>query len=153
LEIEEMDLSQLLVREAARDLVARYNAYGDAGKIDQQAQLFTPAARFEYRDGDEELVIMGRDEIAEFMRSMQSRWMAESTSVGRSAFVFHSATTHVIDVVDGAHAHGQAYVSLLRATGLAEWGIYRDSYVLLDEGWRFASRSVKVIARMETMSG
>ncbi|WP_155976932.1 nuclear transport factor 2 family protein [Nocardia sp. 348MFTsu5.1] len=148
----EMDVAELLVREAARDLVARYNAYGDAGKIDLQTQLFAPAARFEYRDGDEQLVIQGRNEIAEFMQSMQKRWIEESTSVGNSAYVFHSATTHIIDVEDESHASGQAYVSLLRATGLVEWGIYRDEYVRLDEGWRFARRSVKVIERLEAAS-
>lgn len=148
-----MDMTVLLVREAARDLVARYNAYGDMGKIDMQTQLFAPTAQFEYRDGDEQLIMQGRNEIAEFMRSMQRRWISESTSAGNSAYVFHSATTHIIDVEDESHASGQAYVSLLRATGLAEWGIYRDEYVRLDEGWRFARRSVKVIERLGAASG
>ncbi|MGH9047697.1 MAG: nuclear transport factor 2 family protein [Acidimicrobiales bacterium] len=34
-------------REAIRDLVARYNAYGDSGKFDLLLALFTPTAAME----------------------------------------------------------------------------------------------------------
>ena len=44
-----MRLDDLLAREAIRDLVARYNAYGDSGLFDRMLRLFAPDAVLEVR--------------------------------------------------------------------------------------------------------
>src|SRR3954470_1238678 len=41
---DRMETWELLAREAIRDLVARYNANGDTGRIDQVVALFAPDA-------------------------------------------------------------------------------------------------------------
>ncbi|HMQ26843.1 MAG TPA: nuclear transport factor 2 family protein, partial [Acidimicrobiales bacterium] len=42
-----MELVDLLAREAIRDLVARYNAYGDSGLLDPMMALFADDAVLE----------------------------------------------------------------------------------------------------------
>ena len=54
-----MELTDLLAREAIRDLVARYNAYGDSGLLDRMIELFAEDAVLE--EGDDRYE--GRDAI------------------------------------------------------------------------------------------
>jgi hypothetical protein len=45
-----VELSELSAREGIRDLVARYNSNGDAGRFPQLLDLFTPTAVMEIPD-------------------------------------------------------------------------------------------------------
>ncbi len=43
-----MESWELDAREQIRDLVARYNAKGDAGRLDDMLELFAPDAELEF---------------------------------------------------------------------------------------------------------
>lgn len=133
---------ELLSRECVRDLVARYNLYGDTGRLDDVVQLFLPDAVFELRDGESVQRADGHDQIADLLASVRDLFQAEAEQAGTSGRIFHGVSTHVIDAVDADHLCGHAYVLLVRSGGLSEWGRYRDEYRRSDSGWRFASRIV-----------
>jgi SnoaL-like domain len=131
---------ELLSRECVRDLVARYNFYGDTGRLDDVVQLFLPDAMFELRDGESVKRAEGHDKIADLLASVRDLFQAEAEQAGISGRIFHCVSTHVIDAVDADNMRGHAYVLLVRSGGLAEWGRYRDEYRRAHDGWRFASR-------------
>jgi hypothetical protein len=135
---------ETLAREAIRDLVARYNGYGDAGRWDQLWELFAPEAVMVIRrrgaPEDER-----RHEGIESIKGIFTG-AAEVVTGDRAArppaFVRHHTATHVIDVVDADHATGRLYFQVLTDAGLDHWGRYADGYLRTDEGWRFAERAV-----------
>lgn len=130
-----LELSDLLAREAIRDLVARYNAYGDGGLIDRMVELFADDATLEVGDD----VHQGRDAI----RSLFSGTVDRSAgAAGGPTYVRHSTSTHQIDLVDDAHATGRCYFTVLTRIGLDHWGRYLDDYRTVDGEWRFARRRV-----------
>ena len=130
-----MELADLLAREAIRDLVARYNAYGDGGLIDRMVELFAEDASLEVGAD----VHQGREAI----RSLFSGTVDRSAGAdGGPTYVRHSVTTHQIDLVDEGHATGRAYFTVLTRVGLDHWGRYLDDYRVIDGSWRFARRRV-----------
>lgn len=142
-----MSVDEIAARIAIRDLVSRYNLYGDTGRSDDVAQLFTEDGVLEYREGGSSERFTGRAEIVEFLERVKAQWIAESDAAGVSARVFHSVGTHVVDLLDD-HAVGEAYVTVLRHDGLAEWGRYRDQYVFRDGRWSLAYRRASVDGRV-----
>jgi hypothetical protein len=64
-----VDLDDLLAREAIRDLVARYNAYGDSGLFDRMLELFAVDAVLEIGDS----VHTGQDEIRAVFTAVPER--------------------------------------------------------------------------------
>lgn len=130
-----MERSELLAREAIRDLVARYNAYGDGGLLDRMMDLFAGDAVLEV--GADRYV--GKDAIwGLFSRTVER----SAGAAGGPTYVRHSVTTHQIDVVDADHATGRAYFTVLTRVGLDHWGRYLDEYRVVDDEWRFARRRV-----------
>jgi hypothetical protein len=128
-------LSDLLAREAIRDLVTRYNSYGDSGLFDRMIGLFTPDATVEI----EGVAHHGLDEIRRLFDSVPER---TSGSGDRPAYLRHGTATHQIDLVDEGSATGRCYYFVLTANGLDHWGRYLDRYCVLDGEWRFARRRV-----------
>ncbi len=130
-----LQISDLLAREAIRDLVIRYNSYGDSGLFDRMLGLFAPDAVVEI-GGD---VYRGLHEI----RQVWSRVPAH-TSIpgGRPAYLRHCTATHQIDLVDETTATGRCYFFVLTAVGLDHWGRYLDEYRVADSEWRFTRRRV-----------
>lgn len=130
-----MELADLLAREAIRDLVARYNAYGDSGLLDRMIELFTDDAVLEVGDDRYE----GRDAIRGLFSGTVDR---SAGAAGGPTYVRHSVTTHQIDLADQGHATGRAYFTVLTRVGLDHWGRYLDDYRVVDGAWRFARRRV-----------
>ena len=122
-----LELSDVLAREAIRDLVARYNAYGDGGLIDRMVELFAEDASLEVGAD----VHQGREAIRSLF----------SGTVDRSAGAV-GTTTHQIALVDATHATGRRYFTVLTRIGLDHWGRYLDDYRVVDGEWRFARRRV-----------
>ena len=122
-------------REQIRDLVARYNAYGDSGRFEDLLRLFAPDAQLTV--GSERYI--GRDAIEAMFRDAASS--ARSIAVTR---VRHFVATHQIDLVDEGHARGRCYFQVLTDRGLDHWGRYLDDYAADAGGWRFAIRTVEV---------
>lgn len=138
-----MDNSAAVAREAIRDLVARYNYYGDRGRSSDVADLFAEDGVLEHTAADRVLRHAGRTAIAAYLEQIKAQWLEESRGQSTSPHVFHSVGTHVIDLVDDTSARGTCYVTLLRWHGLAEWGSYQDQYVRVGDRWLFASRRAK----------
>ena len=116
--------------EAIRDVVARYNLYGDSGRIDEMLGLFTDDATMTV----DETSYDGRNGI---------RGLFETAVGPTPQRVRHHTSTLVIDV-DGDSATAQCYFQVLTDAGLDHWGRYRDRLVRVDGAWRFARREVRV---------
>jgi uncharacterized protein (TIGR02246 family) len=129
--------AELAAREAIRDLVARYNALGDAGRLDELAELFCP---------DAELVVERRPQRGRAaIRALFEAAAGEARAGGGIRVLRHFTATHAIDLLDDAHARGRCYYLVLTEHGLDHWGRYDDRYRLDGEGrWRFERRAVTV---------
>jgi len=132
-----MDAWEVAARESLRDLVARYNANGDAGRLDAVVALFTPDAVVE--------VPPRRYEGAERIRSLFSG--AAHPAARDSAppqRIWHHTATLQIDFDDTRNARGRCYFQVLTEAGLDHWGRYLDRYRCDDGHWRFAARRVSI---------
>jgi hypothetical protein len=148
------DCDDLVAREAIRDLVARYNHYGDRGRWDQLGQLFADDAVLELVDIDgARTEYQGRPAIVNLLQDIGSRWAEESRARGKSAYVRHSVSTHVIDFAEPHRATGYSYVTVVRAFGIAEWGRYLDRYRFEPGGWRLERRSARTDGRLPSPPG
>jgi SnoaL-like domain len=147
-----MTLDDLLAREAVRDLVARYNSYGDSGKFDLLWPLFVPDAVMEIVSaGGERVRHTGLAEIKRIFTGANDRVVAQSDATLAAPFyIRHSTATHQIDLVDADHATGRCYFSVIVGQvggpvgGLDHWGRYVDQYVRRYGAWRFQRRVVFV---------
>jgi 3-phenylpropionate/cinnamic acid dioxygenase small subunit len=129
---------ELEAREQIRDLVARYNANGDAGRFDAMLALFAEDATLELADGAHR----GRAAIRAVFEAAAHR----TVGAGRAAFVRHFTATHQIDVLSDGEARGRCYFAVLTERGLDHWGRYVDTYRCVGERWLFESRKVTVDA-------
>ena len=116
--------------EAIHDVLARYNFYGDSGRIDELLQLFADDA------------VLVTDQ-ATYDGRMQIRGLFESVVGPAPAQIRHFTATHVIDV-DGDRATARCYFQVLTARGLDHWGRYRDELTRVDGQWLFTRREVRV---------
>jgi hypothetical protein len=133
---------EVAARESIRDLVARYNSNGDAGRFAQVMELFAPGATVELRDRTH----VGHDDILTIFSGAQDRVRGD----GPPEYVRHFTSTHQIDVLDSDRASGRLYFAVLTSAGLDHWGRYIDEYRLIDEKWRFARRRVIVDGQAPT---
>jgi hypothetical protein len=131
---------ELAARESIRDLVARYNANGDSGRIDHVLELFAPDAVMEIAG---EPPKVGHDQIRTIFTGARDR--AEWGD--QPVYLRHVTGTHQIDVLDEQRATGRCYYFVLTAIGLDHWGRYLDEYRLVDGRWRFARRKVSTDGR------
>ena len=130
-----LQVSELLAREAIRDLVTRYNSYGDSGLFDRMIGLFAPDATVEINGVDHH----GLDEVRRVFSGVPER---TSGPGDRPAYLRHCTATHQIDLVDDTTATGRCYFFVLTAVGLDHWGRYLDDYRVVEGEWRFARRRV-----------
>jgi hypothetical protein len=128
-----LQISDLLAREAIRDLVIRYNSYGDSGLFDRMLGLFAPDAVVEI-GGD---FYRGAQEIRQVLSGVPAH---TSPPGGRPAYLRHCTSTHQIDLSDESTATGRCYFFVLTSVGLDHWGRYLDEYRVVDGEWRFSRR-------------
>lgn len=133
-----MEAWELEAREAIRDLVARYNANGDAGRMAPMLALFAEDAELELGDDRHR----GRAAIRALFEAAAAR-----TRAAPGRFVRHFTATHQIDVLDPGSARGRCYFLVLSDRGLDHWGRYLDEYRRVDGRWRFQRRRVEVDGR------
>jgi hypothetical protein len=135
-----MEPFELAAREGIRDLVARYNANGDAGRFDAMLALFAEDATLELPDG----VQQGKSAIRTLFEGVAKR---TGGGAGQSArFIRHFTATHQIDVVSENEARGRCYFAVLTERGLDHWGRYVDEYRRVGGRWLFERRKVTVDA-------
>jgi uncharacterized protein (TIGR02246 family) len=125
---------ELEARECIRDLVARYNASGDAGRFDPMLALFAEDAVLEVPDRR----LDGRAAIRAYFESVAAG------EGGRPAvrLLRHHTATLQIDVDTREEARGRCYFQVFTERGLDHWGRYVDTFRRVDGRWRFASRRV-----------
>jgi hypothetical protein len=146
-----MELWELVARESIRDCIARYNAYGDRGRIDEMMTVFSPDAVMETHGH----VYNGYDEIHDFFQSVvdESRaawdpkhntaptptqeWMAR----GQRPFIRHYTATTLIDVLSEHEARASSYYVVIAVHGIDHWGRYFDEYGLVDGKWLITKRT------------
>jgi uncharacterized protein (TIGR02246 family) len=139
-----MELWELEARESIRDLVARYNANGDSGRIDAMAELFADDAVMVIApDAEHE----GRKAIHAFFSGVASGTRDQIGSGVR--FIRHYTATHQIDVLSPTEARGRCYYAVLTDRGLDHWGRYIDEYRRIDGRWRFWRRTCTTDARVD----
>lgn len=131
-----MTPAELAAREAIRDLVARYNALGDAGRLDALCELFAEDAVLEL-DGRR---CAGRGAIRALFESAAE----EARSGGGIRLLRHFTATHVIELAEGGRASGRLYYQVLTEHGLDHWGRYLDAYRVDAARWCFAERRATV---------
>ena len=147
-----MEVWELIARESIRDCIARYNANGDSGRIDEMVGVFAPDGIMETGSGRDE----GRDAIHAFMSSVVVRGRTdpdESTSEsvvltptqewiarGRVPFIRHYTATTQIDVLSETHAKARSYYLFLTVHGLDHWGRYLDEFAPVDGKWLITHR-------------
>ena len=129
-------ISDLLAREAIRDLVVRYNSYGDSGLFERMIGLFAPEAIVEVNGA----VHQGLDELRRLFGGVPEH--TSTSSGGTPAYLRHCTSTHQIDLTDEITATGRCYFFVLTAVGLDHWGRYLDDYRVVEGEWRFARRRV-----------
>lgn len=119
--------------EAIRDVVARYNLYGDRGRFDEMLELFAEDATLV----TDEATYVGRAAIRQLM----------VTAAGGDDLpqrIRHFTSTVVVDLTASDRASVRAYFQVLTENGLDHWGTYRDVLVREGERWLFARREVRL---------
>jgi ketosteroid isomerase-like protein len=124
------DVETAVARDAIRELIARYNHYGDGGRIDEMLELFVADATLTV-DGTS---YDGRPAI---------RGMFETAVGPAPERIRHHTSTLVIDV-DGDNATARCYFQVLTSQGLDHWGRYRDQLGRIGGRWLFTRREVRV---------
>ncbi len=130
---------ELSAREEIRDLVARYNANGDSGRLDEVIALFADDATLEI----ESRCYRGRSEIREMFERAAAQTRSEP-----GAYIRHYTATHQIDLIDPQTARGRSYFQVLTPAGLDHWGRYLDEYLQTAGSWRFGARTVRIDGRV-----
>lgn len=135
-----VEQSELVAREAVRDLVARYTWAGDRGRTTELAALFSVDGVLDV--GPHGGRWEGRNEIVRQLELVAERVAVAGTSPGP---VRHHVSSLVIDVASATEASASSYFLVLTAVGVDHWGRYRDRLVVGPDGtWRFGERSVRV---------
>ena len=134
--VNQLDAS---TREAIRDLVARYNANGDSGRLTDVMALFVADAVMEI-----DLGTGAEPERHEGLAAIEGVFRGAVVGDVAPTHVRHFTATQQIDLIDEVSATSRCYFQVLTQVGLDHWGRYVDRFVRTDEGWRFAQRRVTV---------
>lgn len=136
-----MDLWELEARECIRDLVARYNANGDAGRFEQMLAVFADDAVMEVRAGDgPRRRFEGRAAIAGLFEETVAGFAAAPGAADGPRYLRHFVATHQIDLLDRAHARGRSYFFVVMPHGPDHWGRYLDEYGMRGGRWVITHR-------------
>ncbi|MFQ5514441.1 MAG: nuclear transport factor 2 family protein [Myxococcota bacterium] len=137
-----MELWELSARESIRELVARYNGWGDTGRFDPMLELFAEDA---VMCVPPDRVLHGREEIRALFTATARRTGRHKGA--RTTLVRHFTATHQIDLQSRTTAMGRAYYLVLTDRGLDHWGRYIDEYRRVSGRWVFQRRRVTVDGR------
>lgn len=132
-----VELWELIARESIRDIIARYNANGDSGRIDHMMKLFAEDAVMELSNDQR---YHGRQAIRDFFSSIAE----QSAQAPERLILRHYTSTLQIDIFDKIRAKGRCYFFVLTEDGLDHWGRYIDEYYCLHNKWLFKNRRVFV---------
>lgn len=143
-----MHTSELIVRECIRELVARYNSSGDSGRFDDFVECFAADATLELSEGGTSTVYEGHAGLHSMLAKARDDFIDDAAVHRGMAYLRHSATTHVISLIDARHARGRAYFNVVRSWGLDHWGTYVDEYADLEGRWVITRRKITIEGRV-----
>jgi SnoaL-like domain len=132
-----MKLDEMLVREAIRYTIGRYNSAIDRSAYPELAQVFTPdgtmafggQARFE-----------GRDKIiAALTAGAEKRGAFEARNFQR-----HLLGNSIINVVDDRSARSVHYILVITELGVDHSGVYVDDFVKSGDRWLIRHRQANL---------
>jgi hypothetical protein len=133
---------ELVIREAVRETIARYNHAGDRGRVDELVYQFTPDGILEIHGGAR---MHGRIAIAEGLSASARRRTKRAPSEPAPLIRHHVSSTLLYDITP-ERAGADSYFAVLTRDGLDHWGRYRDTLVPCDGRWLLAHRLVRVDA-------
>lgn len=136
-------LAELVIREAVRETLARYNHAGDRGRLDDLAAQFTPGGILEIHGGDR---LEGRAAIAAGLGAVVRRGHEGAARDGLPPVVRHHVSSVLIHDVTPERAEADSYFAVLTRDGLDHWGRYRDVLVPHAGRWLLAHRRVRTDA-------
>lgn len=141
-----MEIWELIARESVRDCIARYNAHGDAGRMDEMLAVFAEDSSIDM-DG---LLFEGlegmRAGFTEAGRDFVEHARASGARRGDVVLRHFTATTR-ITVTSPDAADASSYFFVLMAQGLDHWGTYHDDFERAGDEWRIRRRRVVVEGR------
>ena len=142
-----MQVWELVARESIRDLVARYNANGDSGRLPQMLSVFAEDAVLELVSEDGAVRSHeGVQAISAFFTGASEQLRAAG-GAAIPRHLRHFTATHQIDVVDEERATGRCYYLVVVPAGLDHWGRYVDEYCVRAGRWCITRRRVSVDGR------
>jgi hypothetical protein len=119
-------------------LLARYTAFGDAGRILEFLDLFVQEGVLDVARQD----FVGRTAIHGFISASSAALNAIPGLLPGA----HHVSSRLTERVSADSARSQSVFLFVGASGPDHWGTYRDVVVRTDQGWRIARRSVRFTA-------
>jgi len=138
-----MQMWELVARERIRDTLALYNWSGDAGRVEELTQSFSPDGELEVRGM---ATAVGRAAIAEFLGGVASPPAGVQanavTNSGAKRIVRHTLTNVRFTELTPERAQVSSYFTVFTEIGLDHYGRYRDVFVPVGDAWLIAHRFV-----------
>jgi hypothetical protein len=134
-----MEIWELVAREEIRECIAKYNAYGDVGRMAEMLEVFTEGAVMEI----EGVATTGRAAIAEVMKDAGRSFVAYAKAAGipnGGPVLRHFTSTVTIQIRSESRASASMYYFVFMRHGLDHWGRYDDDYRRIDGRWRISHR-------------
>ncbi len=133
-----MELQELLIREAVRDTIARYNHAGDRGRFEAMVGCFTTDGVLTVHDDTRH---EGRGALIAFFSGVRGT----TSGRGELTMLRHCVTNTLIEVNGPDAATARSYFFVLTDIGVDHWGTYHDHLVAdpASGRWLFTSRSVR----------
>jgi hypothetical protein len=140
-------VARLLDRLAIDDLTSRYNELLDAMRIPELLELWTDDAEFRVEDGDEPVVVRGRDALSAFC--LENGSDSVHLTMNAIAEIDGDVATQRCRIILGTRSAG-------REPGSSSWvtsAYYEDRLVRTADGWRFATRTFRADASLRMLPG
>ena len=143
-----MELWELVARESIRDLIARWNSNGDAGRMAEMVKVLAPDVEFSIREGE---VMHGRDEVLQSLFGVRDSKAPSDTAPratgrylppGKRPSLRHFTSNPHIVFESETRAQVRTYYQVLSTFGLDHWGRYLDEFGVVGGEWLITKRTV-----------
>ena len=128
-----MTLGEMLVREAIRYTISRYNSAVDRGTYEELADVFAPDGVMMFGD---KIRLEGLESIIATMSAGAKGRNADDPS----KFQRHLLGNPIINVIDDKTARAVTYLVVISELGLDHSGVYVDRFVKAGDRWLISER-------------
>ena len=130
-----LQLSDVLAREAIRETIAEYNGATDRGDLSGVAACFTADGSLQIADDDP----IPRATIAETLATVLTDAAGDRPP---PAYVHHHVSTTRFTAIANGDVRTDSYFVVFTQIGADHWGRYRDVHALEDHDWRIRTRRI-----------